>query len=115
MKLPKVPGMGNMGQMIQQVQNAMKQAQELEEQLASERFETTAGGGVVKAMFTGTGEIVSLEIAPEVVDPGDVETLQDSILSAVRQGHQKATEIRQARVQELTGGLPNIPGMNLPF
>jgi DNA-binding YbaB/EbfC family protein len=107
MKLPKHFGGQGFAGALQQAQQAMARAQNLEQELAAERV--TVDKGPVKAEFAGTGEIVSLKIDPSVVDPDDVEALEDLILGAVKDGFTKTSELRNARVQEL---MPNIPGMD---
>jgi nucleoid-associated protein EbfC len=104
-------GMGNMGNMMKQVQKAMDQAKKMEEELAALRVEGTAGGGMVKVETTGAGVIEGITIDPQVVDPDDVEMLQDLIVSAVRDAMEKAAEVKQQRIQELAGGLPLPPGL----
>ena len=106
MKLPK--GFGGQGftGMLQQAQQAMAKAKQLEEQLADERIEIDKGP--VKATFSGTAELISLKIDKSVVDPEDVEMLEDLIVGAIRDGFNQATEQRNARVQAI---MPNIPGM----
>lgn len=105
MKLPKNFGGQGFSGMMKQAQDAMARAQTLEEELAREQIEIDKGP--VKATFTGTAEIVKLSIDPSVVDPDDVEALEDLILSAVRDGFNQATEMRNKRVQAI---MPNIPG-----
>jgi len=83
----------------------MARAQTLEQELALERI--SVDKGPVKSVFDGTGKIVSITIDKSVVDPEDVEALEDLIVSAVREGFDKATELRNAKVQEI---MPNIPG-----
>ncbi|MCW5939544.1 MAG: YbaB/EbfC family nucleoid-associated protein [Fimbriimonadaceae bacterium] len=107
MKLPKNFGGQGFAGALQQAQQAMARAQNLEQELAAERV--TVDKGPVKAVFIGTGEIESLKIDPSVVDPEDVEALEDLILGAVRDGFTKTSELRNSRVQEL---MPNIPGMD---
>lgn len=92
--------------MLQQAQQAMARAKDLEEELAAERFEVDKG--VVKCLFNGTGELMALRIDKSIVDPEDVEALEDLIVSAIRDGFSTATEIRNAKVQEI---MPNIPGL----
>jgi DNA-binding YbaB/EbfC family protein len=106
LKLPK--GFGGQGftGMLQQAQQAMAKAKQLEDQLAEERLEIDKGP--IKATFSGTAELISLKIDPSVVDPSDVEMLEDLIVSAIRDGFNQATESRNARVQAI---MPNIPGM----
>ena len=91
-----------------QMKTAMEQAQQLESQLANERIAIERGP--VKALFDGTGLMLSIKIDPAAVDPEDVETLEDVVLSAVRSGFEQATEARNAKVQ---GILPNVPDFGL--
>lgn len=106
MKLPKGFGGQGFGGMLQQAQQAMAQAKQLEEQLANERIPIDKGP--VKATFDGTGQLVQLKIDKSVVDPEDIEALEDLIVSVVRDGFSTATEARNARVQAI---MPNIPGL----
>lgn len=106
MKLPKGFGGQGFGGMLQQAQQAMARAQQLEEELALERI--AIDKGPVKAIFDGTGQIVSIKIDPSIVDPEDIEAMEDLIVSAVRDGFTTATEARNARVQAI---MPNVPGL----
>lgn len=101
---------GNMGNIMKQAQKMMDQAKKAEEELASARVEGSSGGGMVKVMATGTGEVLEVTIDPEVVDPEDVEMLQDLVVTAVREAIEKATALRADRMKDLTGGL-SIPGL----
>lgn len=92
--------------MLQQAQAAMARAQDLEQELEAERFEVDKG--VVKCIFNGTGELLALRINPAIVDPDDVEALEDLIVGAIRDGFTQATAIRNAKVQQI---MPNIPGL----
>lgn len=92
--------------MMQQAQAAMARAQNLEQELAQERIEVDKGP--VKATFNGVGELLKLTIDKSVVDPEDVEALEDLITSVVRDGFAKSTELRNAKVQEI---MPNVPGL----
>jgi nucleoid-associated protein EbfC len=90
----------------------MKQAQMMKEQLAAaqaelagKRFQGTAGGGMVKAVVNGSHELVQIEISPEVVDPDDVEMLQDLVVAAVRQAQEAAGGAVSDQLGGLTGGL----------
>ncbi len=102
-----IPGMGNM---MKQVQKMVEDQQKIEQELREHRIEASSGGGMVTAVANGWGEIFEIKIDPQVVDPDDVEMLQDLVVSAVREALQKGQEIKEARLQELTGGL-NLPGM----
>ncbi len=96
--------------MIRQAQQLQQRMMKLQEELESETVESTAGGGVVKAVVTGKLKVESIEIDPEVVTPDDVEMLQDLVLAAVNDGLEKAQEMASSRMSELTGGM-NIPGL----
>jgi DNA-binding YbaB/EbfC family protein len=97
------------------MQQLMKQAQQMQEQLmaaqaelADAEVEGHAGGGLVRVTLTGSGEVKSLVIDPSAVDPGDVETLQDLVVAALRDGQRAAAELTQTRMGPLTGGLPGF-------
>ncbi|MFH2036135.1 MAG: YbaB/EbfC family nucleoid-associated protein [Candidatus Zixiibacteriota bacterium] len=107
-------GKGQLGNMMKQIQQMQAKMEEMQEQLENETVEGTSGGGMVKVVANGKQDILEVVIDPEVVNPEDVEMLQDLILAAVNQARQKAAELQNERMSSLTGGL-NIPGMNLPF
>jgi len=99
------------------LRNAQKQAREMqrkmeqiETRLAERIVEGSAGGGMVKALVNGRQEIVAVKIAPEVVDPADVEMLEDLIVAACSQGLKKSREVREEEMKRLAGGL-RIPGL----
>ncbi len=98
------------GDMMKQVQKMQARMQELQEQLDRELVEGTAGGGMVKAVVTGKGDLKEVKIDPEVVKDGDIEMLEDLIVSAITQAQENAQQKQQETMAELTGGL-NIPGL----
>jgi DNA-binding YbaB/EbfC family protein len=100
-------GMGNMMKQAQKLQSKMLK---LQEELAERTVETTAGGGMVKVVANGRQQIVGLTIDKEVVDPDDVEMLQDLILAAVNDALTRAQEMVAGEMGKLTGGF-NLPGM----
>jgi nucleoid-associated protein EbfC len=102
--------LGGMGGLMKQAQKMMEEAKKAEEELGAAQVEGSSGGGMVKVVATGTGEVLSVTIAPEVVDPDDVEMLQDLVVTAVRDAIEKSTELRTERMKSLTGGM-NIPGL----
>ena len=102
----------NIAKMMQAAATAQKKMAKIQEELAERRIEGTSGGGRVTVTASGTGEILSLKIAPEVVTPDDVEMLEDLILSAVRQAVADAKKLSESDMGKLTAGL-GIPG--LPF
>jgi DNA-binding YbaB/EbfC family protein len=89
-------------QQVQQMQADMAAAQE---ELANTTFEATVGGGVVKATVTGNGELRAMHIDPSVVDPDDVETLEDLVVAAVIEAMRQAQELAAQKLGGATGGL----------
>jgi hypothetical protein len=102
--------MGNMGKMMQQIQKMQKEIEDLQEELAEQTVEATVGGGVVTVVANGKQEIVDISIAEEVVDPDDVEMLQDLIVAATNEAMRKAQDMVSEEMAKITGGL-NIPGL----
>jgi hypothetical protein len=102
--------MKGMGNMLKQAQKLQAKMLKLQEELAEKTVETTAGGGMVKVVANGRQQIVSIEIEKEVVDPDDVEMLQDLILAAVNDALTKSQEMVSTEMSKLTGGI-KIPGL----
>jgi len=100
-------GMGNMMKQAQKLQSKMLK---LQEELADKTVETTSGGGMVKVVANGKQQVVSIEIEKEVVDPEDVDMLQDLVLAAVNDALAKSQDMVSGVMSKLTGGM-NIPGM----
>ncbi|MBA3619347.1 MAG: YbaB/EbfC family nucleoid-associated protein [Candidatus Limnocylindrales bacterium] len=100
-------GMNNLAKMAQQMQVEMGR---VEEELRSLEVEGTAGGGAVTAVVTGRQELVSITIDPGVVDPADVEMLQDLVTAAVNDALRRARETAEQKMARVTGGL-RLPGM----
>ena len=96
--------------MLRQAQELQKNMAKLQEEIEGAIVEATSGGGAVKAVVTGKMKLVSLTIEPEVVDPEDIEMLQDLVLAAVNEGIDKAQELAASRMSSLAGGL-KIPGL----
>ena len=103
----------NVNKMMQQVQKMQQEMQQAQEELAKETVTASAGGGAVKVTVTGGLEVVSVEIDPEVVDPDDVEMLQDMILAATNEAVNSSQEMASQRLGGITGGLGDM-GLNLP-
>lgn len=104
-------GGGNMKQMMRQVQKMQQQMTKAQEELAQKTVEGTAGGAV-KVTVTGDRRVTGITIAPDVVDPEDVEMLQDLILAAINDGMKKAEEMAEAEMRKvMPGGMPKIPGL----
>jgi len=102
--------MKGMGNMMKQAQKLQAKMMKLQEELAEKTVESAAGGGMVKVVANGKQQILSIEIDREVVDPEDVEMLQDLVLAAVNDALVKAQEMVSGEMSKLTGGM-NIPGM----
>lgn len=95
---------------MKQAQKLQADMERLQEELGSQTVEGTAGGGMVKAVVTGKQEVVSIEIDKEVVDPEDVEMLQDLVTAAVNEALRKSRDLMTDQMTKLTGGI-NIPGL----
>jgi len=102
--------MKGMGNMMKQAQKLQTQMMKLQEELAQKTVESSSGGGMVTVVANGRQQIVSIQIENEVVDPDDVEMLQDLVLAAVNDALAKAQEMVSSEMGKLTGGL-NIPGL----
>lgn len=101
--------MHNMGNMVKQAQKLQAKMLKLQDELAERTVETAAGGGMIKVTANGRNQIVSISIDKEVVDPNDVDMLQDLILAAVNDALTKAQEMVASEMSKLTGGF-NLPG-----
>jgi len=102
--------MKGMGKVMKQAQKLQAQMAKLQDEMAEKTVETTSGGGMVKVVANGRQQVVSIQIEKEVVDPDDVEMLQDLILAAVNDALLKSQEMVSQEMSKLTGGL-NIPGL----
>ena len=106
-------GMGNMGNMqgmMKKVQKMQAEMLKMQEELKTRTVETTVGGGALTIVVNGKKEVESIKIKPEVLDPEDVEMLQDMIVSAVNEGMRKIDEMTEREMGKITGGL-KLPGM----
>ena len=101
---------GNMNNLMKQAQRMQRQMEEKQAEFANKEWEATAGGGAVTVKVSGKKEVVSVKLAPEAVDPDDVEMLEDLVLSAVREALAKAEKTSSEQMGKLTGGM-NIPGL----
>ena len=99
----------NMGKMAKQVEEMQKKLARLQEDLKERVVEATAGGGMVKVMANGAGELVDVKIEPDVLDPDEKGMLEDLVIAAVNEGLKKANQLREAETRKVTGVA--IPGM----
>jgi DNA-binding YbaB/EbfC family protein len=112
------PG-GDMSQLLAQAQQMQQKLLEAQQQLANSEVHGQAGGGLVKVVVKGSGEVVGVAIDPKVVDPNDIETLQDLIVGAMGDASKQVTRMAQERLGALAGGMrppapptapPGVPG-----
>ncbi|MDQ4019107.1 MAG: YbaB/EbfC family nucleoid-associated protein [Actinomycetota bacterium] len=101
----------DMNKMLQQVQQMQAEMSKAQEELANETVEASVGGGMVTVIANGAGEIVSVKIKPEAIDPDDPETLEDLVLAGVNEALRNAQELMQSR---LGGALGGLGGLGLP-
>lgn len=103
----------NIQKMMKQVQQMQSQMQKSQAELAARTFEASVAGGKIVAKANGEGNITSITIAKEVVDPSDVDMLQELVLSAVQQVQKKVKDTQSAEMGKLTGGMGLPPGLGL--
>ncbi|MBW7881962.1 MAG: YbaB/EbfC family nucleoid-associated protein [Caldilineaceae bacterium] len=104
-------GMPNMGNLMAQVQKLQEEMEKTQAALADEEITVSAGGGAVTLVVTGARAFKSVTIKPEVVDPDDVEMLQDLLLAAINDALQQVKDLEEQRMGGLTGGLGLPPGL----
>ena len=101
---------GGLGQMMKQAQKMQAQILKIQEEMGSRSVEASSGGGMVTVTANGKQEIISIRIEPEVVDPEDVEMLQDLVAAAVNEALKKAQEMVAEEMAKVTGGM-QLPGL----
>lgn len=104
-------GMG--GNLMAQVRKMQEEMEKAQESLAEESVTGSAGGGMVEVDMDGHQKITAVRLKPEVVDPDEIEMLQDLLLAAINDGSQKATDLAEERMGGVTGGLDLPPGLGL--
>lgn len=110
------PGMpGNMGNLMKQAQKMQRQMEEKTKELEEKTWEASAGGGVVTVTVCGKKEISKITLSPEVVDPDDIETLEDLIMAAANEAYRKMEEETAQAMDSITGGLTSSFGNGFPF
>ena len=112
MRAGKKPSMGggSMQKQLQQMQAMQRKMEALQAEIEEKEMTTTAGGGAVTVTINGKKEITDLQLKPEIVDPEDIEMLQDLIMVAVNEGIRQIEEMSNAEMSKLTGGL-GLPGL----
>ena len=111
-RLPQGMGKGpsNQKDMLRQVQKMQQDMEEMQAQLNAAEYEISAGGGVCRIVITGEKVVKSIELKPEIVDPDDLETLQDILVAGVNEAIKRVEETANNEMSKLTGGL-NLPGL----
>ena len=101
---------GNRNNILKQAQKMQENMQKMQEELESKELEASVGGGAVTVKVNGKKEVLDITIKPEVVDPDDIEMLQDLVLSAVNQALKSVDDMQANQMSKVTGGM-NIPGL----
>ena len=101
---------GNMNQILKQAQKMQDNMQKMQQELEAKVFEVSVGGGAVTVKVNGKKEVLDVTMKPEVVDPDDIEMLQDLVLSAVNEALRSVDEMQASQMSKVTGGM-NIPGL----
>jgi DNA-binding YbaB/EbfC family protein len=96
---------GNMNNLMKQAQKMQKQVEETQAALEEKEYEAAAGGGVVKVTINGKKEVTKVSISPDVVDPEDIETLEEVVMAAVNEAIRMQTEDEKEQMGKITGGL----------
>jgi hypothetical protein len=99
-----------LGGMVKQAQKIQAQLAKIQEEMAGKTIEASSGGGMVSVVMSGKQELISIKIEREVVNPDDIDMLQDLVLAAVNEGVRKSQEMVTEEMKKLTGGL-SIPGL----
>ncbi len=104
---------GNMNNLMKQAQRMQRQMEDATKELEEKEVEATAGGGAVTVKVSGKKEVVSVKLTPEVVDPDDIEMLEDLIMAATNEAFRKMEELSQATMGKITGGLGGFGGLGI--
>ena len=102
-----------MGKLMKQAQQMQAKMAEVQEEMKEMRCEGQSGGGAVRVVINGNNEVLEIEISPDVVDPEDVDMLQDLILAAIRAARQESDNQQQEAMKKVTGGMGLPPGLGI--
>ncbi len=109
-RIPQGGGASNMQSMLKQAQKMQEDMAQKQEELEAREYDISAGGGVVNVKINGKKEILAVKLSPEVVDPDDIETLEDLIVAAINEAIKKVEAVSAEEMQQITGAL-NLPEM----
>lgn len=101
---------GGMNNLVRQAQKMQGRIAKVQEEIGQKTIEASTGGGMVTAVVNGNQELIKIKINPEVVDPSDVEVLEEMIVGAINQAMEMASDMMNTEIEKITGGL-NIPGL----
>ncbi len=107
----RIPQGPSMNSMLKQVQKMQEDMATLQADLDAREYDISAGGGAVKIKINGKKEILSIDIAPEIVDPDDVETLSDILTAGINEAIKRVEETSQKEMEKVTAGVSGMPGM----
>ena len=108
----RIPGAQNGGNMMKKIQEMQEDMERRQAEVEQSEYTSSAGGGAVEVSVTGAHEVKSIKIQPDVVDPEDVEMLEDMLIAALNEATRKAKETMDREIGKITGGM-NIPGLGL--
>ncbi|MBE6812490.1 MAG: YbaB/EbfC family nucleoid-associated protein [Ruminococcaceae bacterium] len=106
----RIPNQPNRNEMMMRIQKMQEDMQRVQEEVENSEFTASAGGGAVEVTVTGKHEITSIKMKPEVVDPEDIDMLEDLLMASLNEAIRKANDTMEQTMNGVTGGL-NIPGM----
>lgn len=109
-RIPQGGGASNMQSMLKQAQKMQEDMAQKQEELEAREYDISAGGGVVNVKINGKKQILAVKLSPEIVDPDDIETLEDLIVAAINEAIKKVEAVSAEEMQQITGAL-NLPGM----
>ncbi len=109
-RIPNQGGGMNQAAMMKQLQQMQTNMEDKQKEIEESEFQASSGGGAVEVSVTGAHEVKSIKIQPDVVDPDDVEMLEDMLIAALNEAQRKASETMEREIGKITGGM-NIPGL----
>ena len=108
----RIPGQGGQGNMMKRLQQMQEDMARVQQECEAAEYTASAGGGAVEVTVNGSHQLVSVKLQPDVVDPEDVEMLEDLLVASVNEAMRKADDTMEREMSKVTGGMNlNIPGM----